>query len=145
MLRGVDEQWDRLASEVKRRMADLRLTIPGLCSATGLSDTIIRSVVNASKTSYRADTGYKITQALGWTSGSWDAVLAGGDPALDVTALDAQMAALREKMRSEADPNIAADGVDMAELLQVDPEAYRKVVDEMRWHLARAKQRRSEG
>lgn len=87
--------WQRLASAIVARRAELGMTQVGVATAGGISLDRIQALEGAKRTSYRKNTLAALERALQWEPGSVQAVLAGGDP-LPLSGVQAKMALTRD-------------------------------------------------
>lgn len=74
--------WNRLATLVQERREELGRTQEEIAADGGPSTTTLTNVEGARAAEYRPKTLRKLEVALGWTRGSVERVLAGGDPEL---------------------------------------------------------------
>ncbi|MET8985939.1 helix-turn-helix transcriptional regulator [Nonomuraea wenchangensis] len=74
--------WQRLSRFVKERREHLRLTQHDVSARGGPSVATVRNIESAAAEGYRGRTFSQLEDALGWTRGSVDAILHGGQPSL---------------------------------------------------------------
>jgi len=130
-MNGTEDQWRRLAEAMTARMRVVGMSPAGLARASGRSPAHVTNVLGAKKTQYRDEGLFDLAKALGWSPRSIELAMDGQSP---------------EVGRSpDPEVTVSADGVDLSELRRVDPAAYEKLMDDARWLLARARERRSDG
>lgn len=109
MLRHVtQDEWARVGAAVRKRREDLGLTQTELAATAHVSDTTVRVLERARRTSYRAGNLRAIARALQWPDDAIDRIRAGRPADEDMTghtdgrdvtdrlaALEAEVARLR--------------------------------------------------
>lgn len=111
MLRGMTpDEWARVGAAVRTRREDLGMTQTELAGAARVSDTTVRVLETARRTSYRAGNLRAIARALEWPDDAIDRIRAGLDPneplvagddrslADRLAALEAEVARLRAEL-----------------------------------------------
>ncbi|MDT0270625.1 helix-turn-helix domain-containing protein [Streptomyces sp. DSM 44915] len=73
--------WSRLAAKIKTRRRELDLTQAGLAQRAGVSESSVYLVEGGRERKRLPTTMPAIEAALGWDSGSAEAILGGGEPA----------------------------------------------------------------
>lgn len=126
---AAQEDWERVADAVNRRMRVLGLSQIDLSLASGVSDTTIRELQQAAKLSYRQKTLSKVATALGWTVDSFDLILQGG--AARVQPLENEQARAAHHASSTARA-AALSGIDLSDLSDTELAQVRGYVDALR-------------
>lgn len=94
-----------LGGQVRARRSLLGYdTAKALADAIGVTPRLLGEIENGRRTSYRPSTLLKLDHALGWASGSSQAVLDGGEPTLEPLG-SGQPAASRSSTRLSASPS----------------------------------------
>jgi transcriptional regulator with XRE-family HTH domain len=93
-----DEAWQRVATQVRSRRNDRRMSQQELASAAGTTDRLIRSIEKAERTTYLRPTLRAVSEALGWSADSIDRILNGQTPIVLDAPLDASPADLRAEV-----------------------------------------------
>jgi transcriptional regulator with XRE-family HTH domain len=106
-----DEAWKRVATQVRSRRNDRRMSQQELASAAGTTDRLIRSIEKAERTTYLRPTLRAVSEALGWSADSIDRILNGQTPIVLDAPIDATPADLRaevDRLRGEVNALRAA-------------------------------------
>ncbi|WP_313276831.1 helix-turn-helix transcriptional regulator [Timonella senegalensis] len=111
--------WIRLGQRVIERRVELGMeTTTAFADATGLSTRILGDLENGRKDSYRASTLLRIEKVLGWTAGSIEAVLAGGEATPRVEQVQAPASRLQAESAREAAIQVELSRETTEELVQ---------------------------
>ena len=97
-----DGPWQRLAELVRLRREDRRLSQRQLGTAAGTTDRLISDIERAARENYEPATLRAVARALGWTPGSIEGVLDGGEPA-EAGAEEPSMAERMDRMEAALD------------------------------------------
>jgi transcriptional regulator with XRE-family HTH domain len=104
--------WTAVGAAVRARREELGLTQVELATAANVSDSTVRVLETARRTTYRRGNLRAIARALRWPDDAIDRIRAGRPPAEDLSvvdrrpveerlaALEAELAELREQLRS---------------------------------------------
>ena len=76
--------YERLAGAVRSRRLEMYLTREKLAAMSGLSCSTIKNLEVCRPGGYNIQTRLRIERALGWTVGSFDALLRGEEPTRNV-------------------------------------------------------------
>jgi transcriptional regulator with XRE-family HTH domain len=79
-MHDLDQRWHRVGSAVQARMDALGMNQKDVADASGISPETLRPIRQGTPGNYSAKTKVKIARALGWSSDSIDAILAGEEP-----------------------------------------------------------------
>lgn len=96
-----EDTWHRLATMVRDRRDQRRMSQRDLAEAAETTDRLISALERSERTTFKPATLRKIAEALSWTPDSLQRILAGGDPVEDGEPqpdLAAALAEIRERL-----------------------------------------------
>lgn len=80
------EQWERVADYVARRMDELNIDQADLVRRSGMSDPTVRAIMAGTPRGMPRDKSRRrVSMGLGWSPGSIDSILDGGEPTVEAS------------------------------------------------------------
>lgn len=138
------DRWPLIAELARERRTELRLTQLQVAIAAHTSESTIRAIERAGRTTYQPSTLRGISEALRWTPDSIDRILAGKDPiaAQDdeegdddrLARLERRVAELeRERSADDDDPPVLKDALAKLKALEEQdiPEHHKAKIREI--------------
>lgn len=108
--------YDRLGERIRTRREALGLTQAQAASSGGVSLPVWGVLERAERDSYRTATYRAVERALGWSHGSVEAILAGGEPTIAGATLAPAWSAAEGVVSASTEARVAAVEAELAEI-----------------------------
>lgn len=93
-----EPDWAGLRDAIAHQLAETGASQSEVAARTGLSRETIRPILNGVPGNYRTATLAKVSLALGWTGGSIQQVLNGGEPQTAAAAMEERLSAVEAEV-----------------------------------------------
>lgn len=157
---NADEAWSRLATYVRARRTERRMSQAQLGAASGTSETTVRHLEGKVRQTFSAETLQAICRALGWTSDSADRIMHGDEPedtfavsfipsvpATNHDQLTGRTAEVQHRQPTNVAPSPEWEArfrAMQAEIRRIRDEQRRARIDELEHELATVRQQQAE-